>query len=226
MPLLLPNGAQSASDTIATHFLLPENLETADLVILTQQGRIKRLPASELASLTARGLTLIKLKDSDRLAYVNLTKERQEVVLATSGGRVLRFQVNDQQLPIMGRTAQGVQASRFRVQEKLIGSLAVAPGDNILLVSQLGYAKRLPVSALRLVNLGEIGTQMFQFTSKADGLVGMVSATASSQVVLLTTQRVVRVAVNSVKFWGKDGTGDRIVQLNPEEKIINVVPSH
>jgi DNA gyrase subunit A len=126
-------------------------------------------------------------------------------------------------LPVMGRTAQGLQALRLRSQEKLVGCVTVDAKDHLLLVSQLGYAKRLPVSTLRQGILGEIGTQMLQFTSKADSLAGMVAATESSEVVLVTTQRVVRVAVNSVKVWGKDGAGDRIVQLNPEEKILNLV---
>ncbi|HBE50830.1 MAG TPA: DNA topoisomerase IV, partial [Cyanobacteria bacterium UBA11369] len=223
LPLLLPNGAQAANETIATYFLLPKKLDNADLVILTCQGRIKRLPATEIASLSARGMTLIKLKDNDKVSYASLTNQRQEVILATSGGRVLRFQINEQQLPIMGRTAQGIQAVRLRSQEKLVGALTLAPNENILLVSSLGYAKRMPVSALRLVNIGEIGSQMMQFIGRIDNLVGMVAAKESTEVTLVTERRVVRVGVKSVQFYGKDGMGDRIVQLNPDEKIINVV---
>lgn len=223
LPLLLPNGAQAANETIATYFLLPKKLDNADLVILTCQGRIKRLPATEIASLSARGMTLIKLKDNDKVSYASLTNQRQEVILATSGGRVLRFQINEQQLPIMGRTAQGIQAVRLRSQEKLVGALTLAPNENILLVSSLGYAKRMPVTALRLVNIGEIGSQMMQFIGRIDNLVAMVAAKESGEVTLVTERRTVRAGVKSVQFYGKDGMGDRIVQLNPDEKIVNVV---
>jgi DNA gyrase subunit A len=34
-------------------------------------------------------------------------------VLATSGGRLLRFAINDDNLPVMGRTAQGPQGLRM-----------------------------------------------------------------------------------------------------------------
>ena len=52
----------------------------------------------------------------------------------------------------------------------------------------------------------------------------MVVASPKAEVIVVTnTQRVVRIAADGMKFWGKDGTGDRIVQLNSEEKIINVV---
>ncbi|HAX80040.1 MAG TPA: DNA topoisomerase IV, partial [Cyanobacteria bacterium UBA11372] len=223
LPLLLPNGAQAANETIATYFLLPPKLDNADLIIFTSQGRIKRLPATEIASLSARGMTLIKLKDNDKVSYASVTNQRQEVILATSGGRVLRFQINEQQLPLMGRTAQGIQAVRLRSQEKLVGGLTLAPNENILLVSALGYAKRMPVSALRLVNIGEIGSQMMQFIGRIDNLAAMVAAKESAEVTLVTERRTVRVGVKSVHFYGKDGMGDRIVQLNPDEKIVNVV---
>lgn len=216
---LMPSSAQA--ETVATHFLLPKNLETTDLVVLTQQGRIKRLPLSELANLSSRGVTLAKLKDDDRLQYANLTRTGEQMVLATAGGRLLRFEVNEQHLPVMGRTTQGLVALRMGRKEQLVGCATLDAGDSVLIVSQLGYAKRLHLSSIRPVNLGDIGTQTLQFTSKTDALVGMVAAKDALQVILLTsTQRVLRLPMDAVKFWGKDGTGDRIVQLNPEEKII------
>jgi DNA gyrase subunit A len=42
-------------------------------------------------------------------------------------------------------------------------------------------------------------------------------------VVLITsTQRYLRLNAEEVPFWGKDGTGDRIIQLNSDEKIISL----
>ncbi|HEY9876333.1 MAG TPA: DNA topoisomerase (ATP-hydrolyzing) [Candidatus Obscuribacterales bacterium] len=220
---LLPSAFHTASETIITQFFVPDVAEANGLVLFTQRGQVKRLQLSELANISGRGLTLIKLKDNDELAYASLTKERQEVVLATSGGRLLRFLVNDQQLPVMGRTAQGLQALRLGRAEHLVGAASLDRGDNILLVSQLGYAKRLPVTALRLANRGDIGTQALQFTTKTDSLAGMVPLAAEAEVVLLTsTQRLVRLSVDAVALWGKDGIGDRISQLKPDEKIINV----
>jgi DNA gyrase subunit A len=35
-------------------------------------------------------------------------------------------------------------------------------------------------------------------------------------------ERVLRLHLESVKLWGKDGTGDRVAKLQPEEKIIEV----
>ncbi len=218
---LLPNGAQS--ETVVAHFLLPEAKDTLSLILLTQQGRIKRLPVSELSNLTARGTTVLKIKDDDQLQYVSLAQAESQLVLGTSNGRILRFDINDEKLPLMGRSAQGNQALRLSRREHLVGCTTVSTEDDLLLVSEQGYGKRLPVSAIRRVNRGELGTQALQFKTSTDSLVGMVPASKGSEVVFLTSaERVMPLKVKSVKLWGKDGTGDRIAKLKPEEKIINV----
>lgn len=223
---LLPRVSNSESKTVVTQFFLPEASPSLDVVLLSEKGKLKRLPLSELKHLTSRGLTLIKLKEKDYLSHICFAQEGDEVAIATTGARLLRLEVNDEQLPIMGRAAQGNQATRLRHGEGFVGCVSLKADENLLLVSRQGYAKRLPMSALRLANRGDIGTQAFQFTSNQDGLVGMLSTqTSVAQVSFLTnTKRLLRVSLNSVSFWGKDGVGDRIAKLKPEEEILRVTP--
>ena len=217
---LLPN-AVGATETIVSQFFVPQQPEAA-LVLLTQLGRIKRISLADWEKLTARGLTVIKFKDDDRLKAIGLMPPGGEVVLATAGGRLLRFEVNDEQLPAMGRTAVGLQAMRLRKQEQLIACLPLGKLDkDLLLVSGMGYAKRLPVSAIRRANRGDIGTQVVQFAHKTDVLVGMLIASSATEVALLTnTGRVIRFSVETIAVSGKDGTGDRLSQLSADEKVV------
>ncbi len=54
-------------------------------------------------------------------------------------------------------------------------------------------------------------------------MVGMVLAPTAAEVAMVTNaQRVVRLPVETVALFGKDGKGDRISALNPNEKIITV----
>ncbi len=217
---LLPKSVQS--EAVVTHFILVDGMENLNLILLTQQGRIKRLGVSELTHLTTRGLTLLKLKDDDQLKYVRLAQPTEQVVLATSNGRLLRFEINDQQLPLMGRTAQGNQASRLRRREQLVGCVTIKADGNLLLVSEQGYGKRLPVSAVRLVNRGEIGTQALQFKTAKDMLVGILPASLASEVALVTNrERLIPLRVDKVKLLGKDGSGDLVAKLKQGETIVH-----
>ncbi|NJK76099.1 MAG: DNA topoisomerase 4 subunit A [Microcoleus sp. SU_5_6] len=220
------SAGRAFSEITVAHFILPENSEATDLVTLTQQGKIKRLPLSEFTDLTNRGVTVVKLKEDDRLRCASLSKVGEQVVIATSGGRVLRFEVDDEQLPPMGRVAQGSQATRLRKQEQLVGCVTLDPEDSLVLFSELGWAKRMPAGSVRLTNRGEIGTQAFRFAEPSDALVGLLEAVPGTDVKLLTnTGRLLRSAIDAIAFWGKDATGERIFDLNPAEKIIKVISS-
>jgi DNA gyrase subunit A len=87
-------------------------------------------------------------------------------VLATSGGRLLRFIIDDENLPVMGR-GPGPQALRMGKTDHSWWVVAVLSGhDCVLMVSAAGFAKRLPVESPALGKRGDIGTQAFQFSQK------------------------------------------------------------
>jgi DNA gyrase subunit A len=221
---LLPKSVQRDEDKVIAQFFLPPDSQPSSLVLLTENARIKRICATELGELSNRGLSLIKFKEQDRLSYVCLTQEGAEVAIATNGGRVLRFPVNDQHLPIMGRSAQGEQALRLRYGEILVGCVCLQQDEQILLVSELGYGKRLPINTLRLARLGDVGNQALQFHSKMDNLAAMVLGKTGMTLGLFTSlERHLSLSMDTIPVWGKDGTGDRIIKLKPQETIVSVV---
>jgi DNA gyrase subunit A len=221
---LLSSTAQGATEAIINRFLLPENPEGGEMILLTKQGRIKRLPLVEFTNITRRGVTVAKLKDDDELLSTPFTSVGNQIILASSGGRLLRFAIKDEQLPVMGRTAMGVQGMRLRLNEAMAGCTTFSNAENIVIVTQQGYAKRIAITNLRVANRGDIGIQSFKFASKTDALAGIAIALPSSEVVLVTNQqRVVRLAVETVPLSGRDGTGENILQLNRDEKITSVI---
>ncbi|MDJ0688232.1 MAG: DNA topoisomerase 4 subunit A [Xenococcaceae cyanobacterium MO_188.B32] len=222
LSLLSKTTQRDASRTVA-HFFLPEQNTNLDLVLLTEKGIIKRLKATELDSLGNRGLVLIKLKEQDRLRYVCFAHEDEQIAIATTGGRILRFPINDRQIPIMGRNARGNQASRLRYGEELAGCVICSSSHRLLLVSQLGYGKSLPLSDLRLANRGDIGTQAMHFTSKEDNLAVMTLAKTKAEAILTTdTAKRLILPVDSVPVEDKNSIGEKIVKLRGEEKIVDI----
>ncbi|MEH1795011.1 MULTISPECIES: DNA gyrase subunit A [unclassified Nostoc] len=220
---MLSNTAQGAQEAVVSRFVLPDNLETQQMILLTKQGRIKRLSLGEFTNLTRRGITILKLKDDDELSFTQFTAPGAHLILASSGGRVLRFVANDEQLPVMGRAAMGLQAFRLLKNQQMVGCVTVGKDDQLLLVTQEGYAKRMAASHLRAANRGDLGTQTLKFASKTDNLAGMVIAIASAEVALVTNkERVVRIPVETVPILGRDVKGESIIQLNRDEKIITV----
>jgi DNA gyrase subunit A len=222
---LLPPSGQVDRSAIVGSFLLPADLAAIDLLLLTQYGRIKRVSLSDFADLSGRGLIVLKLKEDDSLAYIRLIEADDQLVLATSGGRMLRFEVNADQLPVMSRTAQGNVAIRLRKQERIIGCTVIYAEDSLLLTSELGLSKRLMIEQLRLSSLGDLGTQAMQFTNKADALVGIVATPPESEVMILTSaNRMMRLPTDQVALRGRDERGERVLKLNSDERVLSLVP--
>ncbi len=218
---LLTKTAQKESEAVLNQFFLTEPQKNQELLLLSQQGRIKRLPINELEGVGSRGLSLMKLKEDDRLYAALFTHEGLDLAIATSSGRVLRYPVREELLPIMGKSAQGVGILRLRYGENLAGCVSLPHRENLLLISGLGYGKRLAIENLRLSQLGDLGSPALQFVNKQDNLAAMVAARAGSIVLLSTNQnRKLSLEVETVTVTGKDGTGSQLVKLNLEEKII------
>ncbi|MBD2622874.1 DNA topoisomerase 4 subunit A [Microcystis flos-aquae FACHB-1344] len=224
---LLTKTAQKDSEAVLNQFFLTEPQKSQELLLLSQQGRIKRLPIDELEGVGSRGLSLMKLKEDDRLYGAVFTHEGLDLVIATSSGRVLRYPVREELLPMMGKSAQGLAILRLRYGEHLAGCVSLPHRQNLLLISGLGYGKRLAIENLRLSQLGDLGSPALQFVNKQDSLAAMVAAREGSIVLLSTNQnRKLPLEVETVTVTGKDGTGSQLVKLNPAEKIIKAQLLH
>ena len=222
---LLPDSVPADADAVVTQLMINDSNLGQDLILVTRKGKIKRAPLREFTNLTGRGLTAMKVKTGDDLAYVTLAQTGDEVILGTSGGRLLRFPIDDDNLPIMGRAAQGPQGIRMGKHETLIGCMAVqGKNDCVLLMSAAGYGKRLPGEALRLAKRGDIGTQSFQFSQKTDHLVALTPAIPHTALTVLTSaERVAIVPIESVPRQGRTGECDRVVKPTKGETVTQVL---
>ncbi|MER3433557.1 MAG: DNA topoisomerase IV [Leptolyngbya sp. ERB_1_1] len=220
---LLPPAAQAEPDSIAGTFILPDDIEDQFVLLLTEQGRIKRLPLSEFTDLTGRGLTALKLKEGDQLLCVSPVQVGEQVLLSTSSGRVLRFEVNDLQIPIASRTSQGQTGMRVSKKERLVGWAIANEDDTFLMISEQGYAKHMEVGALRRASAGELGTQAFHFSNKTDVVAGIVAVLPQALVFLLTNENhLARIDVDEIDLSLKDDRGSRIVKLSKTERVTHV----
>ncbi len=192
----------------------------ASLVVLSRQGRIKRVALAELMGLSQRGSTVSKLKEGDELGWAALWDPGHQgysVVLATSGGRVLRLDV--EQIPLMGRAAMGSPALRLGRTEQIAGMALLPPQGILILASRSGYLKRLPLSEIPILEQGKVGVSAFHFSNKGDGLVGLVgfppdlAAHPHLQVDVITeSERVHSFSPEEIPLQGRSGGGSLLVK--------------
>ncbi|UFP93167.1 DNA gyrase subunit A [Gloeobacter morelensis] len=194
------------------------------LVLLTREGRIKKLLLSECANLTGRGLMMLKLGEEDQLIQVGLATAHSQIVVGTSAGRLLRFAADEAQLPAMGRSALGLQAIKLRRGESLAAMTVVGNGEDLLMVSRQGLGKRLKASEIRLQERAGLGTPVGLLRERnGDSLLAVLAVGAEGEVAMATDQeRLVQVDLGELAATDRSSSGKPLVVLNPAEQIIAV----
>jgi len=181
--------------------------------LLSSDGRFKRLALEDLQDLSGRATSVLKLKEGVQLQEVVPCRDGDTLVVASSTGRILRLTVNEQDLPLMGRAAQGAMLLRLLPGESLAGAAAVAgPNSAVLLASRCGLLKRLAVDALRSCQRGDLGQIGFRFNQRDDLLVSLCSADGHLVAVLSGEQRSLRLNPADLPLEAADATGH---PLNP-----------
>ncbi|MFD1624484.1 DNA gyrase subunit A [Azospirillum griseum] len=117
-------------ETITTVLPLPEDEAAwADLhvVFATSKGNVRRNRMSDFANIRSNGLIAMKLEEEgERLIAVHTCQESDDVLLATSGGKCIRFAVDDVRV-FAGRTSTGVRG------------IKLAEGDEVVSMSMLRH---------------------------------------------------------------------------------------
>jgi DNA gyrase subunit A len=166
----LPEGL--LGDPIVEVLPLPQN-STGTLGLLSSDGRFKRLPVEAFSELSGRAATVLKLKEGVTLTRVVPCCDGTSLVVGSSSGRLLRLDVNETTLPVLGRAAQGPTLLRLLPGETIVGAACVADGGEVLLASQLGLIKRLAVASLRPCQRGDLGQIGLQFLERRDQLIDL-----------------------------------------------------
>lgn len=216
---LLSQAAQRDSNQIITQFFPPEANSSQNLLLVTQQGRLKRLSLSELDELTNRGLMLIKLKEKDSLAYLCFTNRDDEVIIATPGGRLVRYQLHNDTIPLLGRSAQGITGLNLRPGEQVVGCTPVNPKSHLILASTLGYVKRLAVNSLRICQPKDIGTQALKFINPSDSLAGIAIDKPNAKIGFYLGREYQYLASKDIPILAKGSPGEQLIKLKSQQKI-------
>ena len=179
------------------------------LGLLSTDGRFKRLPLEEFLELSGRAATILKLKEGVELQRVVACREDEELVVASSTGRMLRLAINEATLPVMGRMAQGPTLMRLLPGERVVGAASSPASGNVVLASRLGQLKRLALESLRLCQRGDLGQIGLRFLDRSDELVDLQGPGPSVMGVVLAggNNRSLRLKLAAVPLQDTSGSG-------------------
>ena len=202
--------------------LVPVNPESESeyLLFVTQNGLVKRTPMSEFDSIRQNGKIAITLRDDDELMGVKETTGDDEIIIAGSNGKAVRF--HEDGIRAMGRTASGVKG--FNVDGSVVVGVATSrDGTHLLAVSENGYGKRTAIEEYRLTTRGAKGVKTINITQKTGDLVSVRAVNGDEDVMIITnTGIIIRIAVENIGIYSRNTQGVNLINVGEDESVAKI----
>ena len=193
------------------------------LGLLSTDGRFKRLPLDDVQELSGRAATILKLKDGVSLLSAVICEDGGTVTLISDIGRVLCLPVQDEDLPLMGKLAQGPMTMRMLPGETLVGAVSQSTGGEDLLVgSRNGTLMRLSLSALRRCKRGDLGEMAITLEGKGNDADRLVSVCSCVDLVGVVTSKGRHGRVITADLAGSEDS--TALTLKTDEQLSQLVP--
>lgn len=193
------------------------------LIFATKNGLIKKTDISEFLNIRTNGKKAITLKDNDELVSVKKTTGENEILMASSIGRMVRFSENG--IRVMGRNASGVKGIDLS-GSSLVGMEVVENNQDVFVVTRNGYGKKTPVDEYRITSRGGKGVKTLNVTEKNGPIISFktVDNENKEQDLLIVTNEgiVIRIKMEQISTMSRVTQGIRLINLRDGQFVSTV----
>ena len=190
------------------------------LVMVTKNGIIKKTSLEQYSRPRVNGINAIEIREDDQLLEAKLTTGSSEIMIATKGGKCIRFP--EEKVRAVGRTSIGVRGVDLSEGDEVIGMIVVNDMENetVLVVSEKGYGKRTAVEDYRITNRGGKGVITLNITDKTGNLIAIQSVTDEDGLMIINKSGVaIRMGLDALRVMGRNTQGVRLINLKNNDEI-------
>lgn len=195
--------------------------EAKYLFFVTKKGIVKRTPVSEFESIRQNGKIAIVLTEDDELIGVKGTTGHDEILIAATNGKCVRFSEED--VRPMGRKSIGVKGMNVDGSD-VVGMALSTEGDYILSVTEKGYGKKTAISEYRMCKRGAKGVLTVNVSEQTGKLTSIRSVNGDEDAMIITNEGIIiRLSLEKVANYGRNTRGVRLINLSDTEAVVSRV---
>ena len=214
---LLPLEAEERVNAVLP---VREYEEDKYVFMATARGTVKKTPLKDFSRPRSSGIIALELVEGDRLVGVDVTDGEREILLFSSGGKVIRFSEGD--VRAMGRVSRGVRGIRLAEGQEVI-SLILAADGCVLTASENGYGKRTRIDEFPLYGRGGQGVIAMQASERNGALIGAERVDEEDEIMLVTNGgTLVRTRVSEVPVLSRNTQGVKLIRLDGGDKLVGL----
>ncbi|MGF7030534.1 topoisomerase-4 subunit A [Paenibacillus mucilaginosus] len=199
------------------------------LLFVTRKGQVKRTELKEYATTRSTGIVAVKIGEGDALLDVLMSTGGLDLLLVSKQGQAIRFK--EDEVNPMGRAAAGVRGMQLKEDDELVAARWI-DGDEgeVVVITDLGYAKRSLVADYALQGRGGKGVFTFEFKEgkrvKPNGSVlrsAYVVKEPFDLTAVLSTGERVTFSTEQAPIEDRKSIGKAILPLNKGETVLDVL---
>ena len=196
--------------------------DTDYIVMATKNGMIKRSALNLYSKPRKNGIYAIEVRENDELIQARVSNGDQEIIMATSNGKAIRFQ--EDKIRPTGRKTMGVRGIRMSFKDDyVVGMLVVKREGTIFVASDKGYGKRTDIDAYRTQTRGGKGSYTIKTSDKVGQLVAIMEVINDDDIMIITNQGVmIRQQVSDINTIGRNTQGVRLLRLDDNAFISSI----
>ena len=197
------------------------------IILATKQGIIKKTSLEAYSRPRLKGVNAVNVREGDELLDAILTDGKSQVLIASRGGRCVRFDEVDARP--LGRTATGVRGINLDEGDEAIGMVCYEPENEdaslhtLLVIGEKGLGKRTDFEEYRKTSRGSKGVRTMNITDKTGVLVAMKNVTEDNDLLIITKSGlIIRMAVSDIKQAGRNTQGVKLINIKDNDSSASV----
>ena len=221
---LLPLSA----DEKITAYLSVKDYSEGYLVMATKQGLIKKTALNEFEKIRVNGKIAITLTDGDEMLSADITTGENEILMACTSGKCIRFSEKD--VRKTGRGSMGVKSIALDEGEVVVDMEIIRhDGVEVVTITEKGFGKRTPIEEYRVQGRAGKGIKAGNFDENTGNVVNMKIVDPeddNDMIIIADTGIMIRIRVDEISKIGRATKGVRVMRLKGEGKIVSaaVIP--
>lgn len=198
------------------------------LMMATKQGLIKKTTLDDFVRINSNGKKAITFaSEDDELISVQLTRGDEQIIMASSGGKCIRFAEED--VRATGRTSMGVKSIRLDKGEVVVDMAIVKEDCEVLTITENGYGKRTDIEEYRVQGRAGSGIKVGVLNDKTGNVVNLklVNPLTDDVMIIADNGIIIRVKADEISKIGRNTQGVKVMKMKDDKaKVVafTIVP--
>ena len=209
----------SPDDKAVNAFIINENITNPEVTMFTHEGMVKRTNLNDfIVSRYSKAYTAMKLKDTDEVVNVCITKPN--VLIVTKTGYYLNYMVSE--IPLSGPKAAGVKGINLKDDTVISGICYSEKDEYIDIFTNQKTAKRVKLSELNMLSRAKRGTTLIKKVKSTNYEIIKAFSTSTKDIIGIKSKDDIYLVKNSdIPIMDKESTGSVILKQTISDVFIS-----